>query len=101
MRNYPDGAPVKFDVYDLSGDKPFLMKTLSGKNEGGKAEVEWEVEVSSKSQSEDGELRIGFEGYARSKYSERKEIGVREKKEEEYILLEFVYPENVREDKVH
>jgi len=69
----PEGSRVNFDIFDVSSDPPFRIATASGKNEQGTACGKWSVEDPS---NKGDELKIGFEGVAKSKASERKEIPV-------------------------
>jgi hypothetical protein len=67
----PEGSPVTFDIFDVSTDPPFRIATAKGKNESGTAKGEWTVE----DPNEKGEeLKLEFEGIAKSKASERREI---------------------------
>ncbi len=70
----PEGSPVTFDVFDVSTDPPFRIGSAKGKNEGGTAKGEWEVE----DPNEKGEeLKLEFEGVAKSKASERCEVKIK------------------------
>ena len=67
----PEGAPVTFDIFDVSSDPPFRIATEKGKNEKGTACGVWTVD------DPDGksrELKLEFEGIAKSKASPRAEI---------------------------
>lgn len=68
----PDGAPVTFDIYDVSSEPPFRIATAKGKNEKGAARGEWTVEDPNKIGQG---LKLEFEGVAKSKASVRAEIG--------------------------
>ncbi len=69
----PEGSRVNFDIFDVSSDPPFRIATASGKNEQGTACGKWSVEDPS---NKGDELKIGFEGVAKSKASERCPVGV-------------------------
>jgi outer membrane protein OmpA-like peptidoglycan-associated protein len=71
VKNYPDGAPVTFDIYDTSENTPLLIKSIKGTNEGGTATAEWEVEDP---QLKGDNLKIAIEATARSKSSQRSDI---------------------------
>jgi hypothetical protein len=67
----PEGATVTFDVFDVSSDPPFRIGSASGKNQQGTAQGKWMVD----DPSEKGdELKVEFEGIAKSRASERREI---------------------------
>lgn len=69
----PNGLRVTFDIFDISSNPPMRIATASGNIEQGTACGKWTVE----DPSERGEdLKIEFEGIAKSKASERKEIPV-------------------------
>ena len=71
VKNYPEGGPVVFDIYDCSEATPFRIDTVRGTNKAGTASVEWEV---SDPQNRGSDLKLEFEASARSKYSPRSEI---------------------------
>ncbi len=74
LEGYIEKGKVTFDVYDVSKDTPQRLDSVYGKNEGGKAFAEWIVEDPRKD-DEIHELKLAFEACARSKYSERVDIG--------------------------
>lgn len=74
IKNYPEGATVTFDVFDTSGASPFRIKTVNGKNVSGVGKGEWVVDDPN-DQGED--LKLAFEAIARSKATEKCEIGVK------------------------
>ncbi|HEX2959421.1 MAG TPA: hypothetical protein VHO70_21480 [Chitinispirillaceae bacterium] len=76
IKNFPEGAPVTFDVYDISDGTPFLIKSVKGNNNGGTATAEWVVEDP---QQKGESLKLAFEASARSKYSERIDIPLLQK----------------------
>ena len=64
----PEGSPVTFDIFDVSSDPPLRIATAKGSNQQGTARGTWKVE----DPSEHGDdLKIEFEGIAKSKASER------------------------------
>lgn len=69
--NYPEGAPVAFDIYDSTESTPFRIATVRGVNKTGTASVEW---VLVDPQKRGDSLKLNFEAYARSKYSQRTDI---------------------------
>ncbi|MBN1306444.1 MAG: hypothetical protein JXA18_00905 [Chitinispirillaceae bacterium] len=71
IKNYPEGAPVSFDIYDVTESTPLRIATVKGSNKSGKASAEWVVEDPQKR----GEgLKLSFEAGARSKYTQRADI---------------------------
>lgn len=77
LQGYVEKGKVTFDIYDVSKDTPQRLDSVYGKNEGGTAFAEWPVEDPRK-ESETHELKLAFEASARSKYSERVDIGYSE-----------------------
>jgi len=71
VKNYPDGASVTFDVYDVTESTPLRIATVSGKNSGGKASAEWKVEDP---QKRGDALKLQFEAGAKSKYTEKADL---------------------------
>jgi hypothetical protein len=71
----PEGSRVTFDIFDVSSDPPMRIATAFGNNEQGTACGKWTVEDPSEREED---LEIEFEGIAKSKASERKEIPVSE-----------------------
>ncbi|HEX2958146.1 MAG TPA: peptidoglycan-binding protein [Chitinispirillaceae bacterium] len=71
IKNYPEGAPVTFDIYDNSESTPLLIKSIKGTHEGGTATAEWIVEDP---QQKGDNLKLAIEASARSKYSRRSDI---------------------------
>jgi|GEM_PF-1992998 len=69
----PEGSRVTFDVFDVTFDPPMRIATVSGKNEQGRACGKWTVEDSSERGEE---LKLEFEGIAKSKASGRCPLGV-------------------------
>jgi hypothetical protein len=67
----PEGSPVTFDIYDVSSDPPLRIASAKGTNEKGTAKGEWTVEDPNEMGEE---LKLEFEGVAKSKASERAEI---------------------------
>jgi hypothetical protein len=78
ISGYVDQGKVTFDIYDTSGSSPQRIDTVYGKNENGTASAEWTVEDPRRPEDEK-ELTLAFEVHARSRHSERKEIGFAEK----------------------
>jgi hypothetical protein len=74
VTGYPEGAQVTFDIYDASTDPPCRIDSVYGKNDQGTAKAEWIV---ADPQCKGEELKLEFEGMARSKASERSKIEVR------------------------
>jgi hypothetical protein len=71
VKNFPEGAPVTFDVYDVTDGTPFLIKSVKGNNSEGIATAEWVVEDPQKK----GEaLKLAFEASAKSKSSGKLDI---------------------------
>lgn len=71
IKNYPEGAPITFDIYDCTATPSFRIDTVKGINEAGTAIVEWVV---TDPQVQGADLKLEFEASARSKYSTRCEI---------------------------
>ncbi|MBN1306504.1 MAG: hypothetical protein JXA18_01205, partial [Chitinispirillaceae bacterium] len=71
VKNYPEGAPVSFDIYDVTESTPLRVATIKGTNQGGTASAEWTVEDPQKR----GEsLKLQFEAGARSKYTQKSDL---------------------------
>lgn len=68
IKNFPDGGPVSFDIYDISMSPPQRVDTIKGSNENGVGKGEWVV--TDKSGKEAGQ-QLAFEAIVRSKASER------------------------------
>jgi hypothetical protein len=83
IKGYVPGGRVVFDIYDISGSSPVRIDTVYGKNGEGKGSAEWVVEDPRKV-DDTKELKLAFEGSARSKYCKKKEIGWEECKEFEF-----------------
>ena len=67
----PEGASVTFDIFDVSQEPPMRIDTVKGTNSSGTARGTWIIQ----DPNEQGEtLRLQFEGIAKSKASDRKEI---------------------------
>ncbi|MBN1575999.1 MAG: hypothetical protein JW913_05565 [Chitinispirillaceae bacterium] len=66
VTGYPEGAPVTFDIFDAGTDPAMRIETERGKNEGGTARIQWVV---SDPNERGAELKLSFEGSARSKSS--------------------------------
>ncbi len=71
IKNFPEGAPVTFDVYDVTDGTPFLIKSVKGNNNGGTATAEWVVEDP---QQKGEALKLAFEASAKSKSSGKLDI---------------------------
>jgi hypothetical protein len=71
IKNYPEGAPVSFDIYDSTEATPFLIETVRGSNKAGKASAEWVV---ADPQKRGDALKLTFEAGARSKYTPRIDV---------------------------
>jgi hypothetical protein len=73
VKDYPEGAPVTFDIFDASKEPAMRIDTVKGKNEGGTSKVTWTVA----DPNEKGkELKLEFEGSARSKSSGKAPIDI-------------------------
>lgn len=68
VSEYPEGAPVTFDIFDKTREPAMRIETERGKNEGGIARIEWVV---SDPDEQGAALKLEFEGSARSKSSGR------------------------------
>jgi hypothetical protein len=44
VKNYPESASVTFDIYDVSGNPRFLIKSIKGPNENGNCKCGMVVE---------------------------------------------------------
>jgi len=89
VKNYPDGASVSFDIYDVTESPPLRIATVNGKNEQGTASALWTVE----DPQERGEaLKLEFEGIAKSKASGRCPVVIELLHEFEFTL--FIDPED-------
>ncbi len=71
VSEYPEGAPVTFDIFDKTREPAMRIETERGKNEGGTARIEWVV---SDPDEQGAALKLEFEGSARSKSSGRAPI---------------------------
>jgi hypothetical protein len=71
IKNYPNGAPMTFDIFDISENPPLRIATAQGENEQGVGKGEWVVTDNS---GKGEEQKLAFEAIARSKATEKKEI---------------------------
>ncbi|MBN1760716.1 MAG: Ig-like domain-containing protein [Chitinispirillaceae bacterium] len=73
ITGYPEGAPVTFDIFDACSDPSMRIDTVKGKNEGGTARITWTVADPNERRKE---LKLEFEGSARSKSSGKAPIDI-------------------------
>jgi hypothetical protein len=85
----PEGWRITFDIFDASCTPPQRIDTVAGKNDGGSAKVEWTVEDPLGSGEE---LKLEFEGIAKSKASERCPVAV--EIPQEYEITLYIDPED-------
>lgn len=76
IKNFPEGGPVTFDIYDTSVSPAQLVDSAKGKNEKGVGKGEWVVTDKS---GKGTDQTLAFEAVVRSKASEKKEIAVEAK----------------------
>lgn len=73
ITGYPDGAPVTFNIFDTGSEPAMRIASVKGTNTNGTATAQWVVD------DPDGkgtDLKLEFEGSARSKSSNRVPINL-------------------------